>query len=471
MKRKEVPMRSQLTIHEQRSVAQYNSNNAWLFNGNNGLLNNNNKYNNNEGRALDYYLRNFGRLKEFLDFAGEMYDAYKICRRTKRNSTAQLKFEYDNLRRIAVSMSVWAMEYVPAKSIAFIIEIPKRREVIAADFGDRVVQTWYNEKIKPEIEADWLDPDSYSCRKGRGGLNAVLNFQKKMEEATNGYVYDAWIIKRDVRAFFMSIDTAVLERYMTEFIEQHFGENYELRNRLLWLTRIIYRSLSQNNCVRKSHRLAWSRLDPRKSMFGKLIGLPIGNVAMQTGANFTSSIYLAKLRELGYDFCHYTDDTAIIVRNMDRWKRDEKQMEEFISNKLHLEWHPNKKYIQHISKGVEFLGFKIRYDRRLPSNRIAHNFIWKIQCAAKKAKEGQFMFDQAEEFMCIFNSYTGLLKWCNSNRLRNQAVEIIKQSKLADIYNITGNSKITIKKRKTRASYFAFLNRRRKREMFNLKTA
>lgn len=460
----EVTMRSQTTTCGYRSVAQYNGNNSWLYNGNNGCLNNNNKYNSYQGRSLDYRLKDYGGLQDFLKFNNRMDQAWRICRKTKRGSSAQLQFEYDTEQRVTLSLVVWLMEYMPMESIAFIICVPKLREVIAAYFGDRVVQTLYNENLKPYLESDWYDQDSYSCRQGKGGLRAIQELQKKIEIASCGYVLDVTLVKKDFDAFFMSIDTEVLERILTEFIMQKFGTDEEERNKMLWLTRIIYRSTPQNHVVKKSHGLAWHQMEDRKIMIGKLLGLCIGNVTSQTGANVINTLYLVLLRAKGYLFVHYTDDTVIIVLDWEKWKRDEKEIDEFISSVLHLKWHRKKIYVQHISKGIEFLGAKIRFDRILPSDRIAHNFIWKTKCAIEKAENNSKDRNRMkEEFMESFNSYCGLLKWYNSNRLRNHAFELLKNSKLAKVYDFHGNNKITIKKEQTIKAYYLAENRRWKR--------
>jgi hypothetical protein len=69
-------MRSQLYTGELWSVAQYNANNGWIFNGNNGTVNNNNKYNGNIGaRVLDCNLKDFDGLEEFNTFIDSFYDA------------------------------------------------------------------------------------------------------------------------------------------------------------------------------------------------------------------------------------------------------------------------------------------------------------------------------------------------------------------------------------------------------------
>lgn len=464
-------MRSRFTIGKLWSVARYNSNNSWLYNGDNGKLNNNNLYNGLSSRALDYDIRDFASRDDFRKLYDEMLDAYYICRKTKRGKSTQLEFEF-NMARLFVPLvvEVYTHSYVPSLAIVFILLQPRLREVIAAWFGDRVVQTWFTERLKPVLEREWYDDDSFSCRVGKGGLRAAYRVRELIDKATNGYIYDCWIVKRDVRAFFMSIDTAILEERIVDFIWQHFCDDAEERNLLCYLARVIYRNLPQNHCVIKGHPMSLGMIEPRKSLMGKTVGLPIGNKTSQDGANYYTTFYLNMLRDLGYDFAHYTDDTVIIVKDLEQWRKiDEPKLEAFIRDELHLEWHPDKKYVQHFSKGVEYLGFKIRYDRILPSDRIAHNFIWKTNVAVKKANaHSGYAYSHKESFMQTFNSYTGLLKWCDANRLKNKGFEILKNSPFADVYDFHGNNKVTIKKTKTRLAYFLYLNRLRKKQMKKL---
>lgn len=466
-------MRSQFSIGKHWSVAQYSSNNSWLYNGNNGELNNNNKYNSNSVRSLDYNIWDYVGCEEFLFFLYDFYDAYYICRKKKRNKSSQLCFEFHFAENfIPIVISVYLREYIPSEAIAFIIEKPRLREVIAAYFGDRIVQTWYVSKMTPFLENDWLDDDSYSCRVGMGGLRAAIKLKEYMRKEIFNYAYKAYIVKRDLRAFFMSIDPNILEEKLVDFIYEHFETDENLRNTLCYLTRIIYCGFPQEHSIIKSHPLSWKRLESRKSMFGKTIGIPIGNITSQMAANFITTFYLKMLRDKGYKFVHYTDDTAIVVVDIKQWKRDSLEIEKYISKELHLEWHPHKIYVQDISKGVEFLGYKIRYDRILPSDRIAHNFMWNIICTTNKFMDRNFInYDTKNHFMQSVNSYVGLLKWCNSNRLICKAFNTIKATNLKNIYNIIDNEKIIIKNNKAKTNRYKYINTLRKKTILKYKNA
>ena len=467
-------MGSQLYTHGIWSVAQYNSNNAWLYNANNGRINNDNKYNTNHGRSLGYDIGDLSGNDEFMQLYREVWAAYLICRKSKIHGKKQLEFEFDCAGVLSVALRLWFFEYHPEKATAFWITEPKAREVIAAEVSDKIVQTWFNEHLKPQLEANWYDPDSYSCRKGKGGLAAVRALSEKMHKETNGFVCPAIIVKRDLRAFFMSIYTEIVERYMVEFIEQNFGEDYQLRNRLIWLARIIYRSTPQFHCELKSHPLTWSLMEEKRIMLNKLRGLPLGNVTSQTAANFITTLFIGLIREKGYEFVIYTDDSPIIVKlsRWDEWRKvDQPEIEQFIKDTLHLEWHKNKVYVQPIEHGVEFLGYKLKFDRILPSDRVVHNFKWKTHCYIEKfAKNNYYDIQMVEDFMAMFNSYMGHLRWCDARKLEKEQIATLRNTKLGKCFNIYQN-KIKIKKTYTRVYRIMRSNIIRENQLLTKKAA
>jgi len=95
-----------------------------------------------------------------------------------------------------------------------------------------------------------------------------------------------------------------------------------------------------------------------------------------------------------------------------------------------------------------------------------------VACAVRKAGEYEnYVFATKESFMQTVNSYLGLLKWCNANRLREEVMDTIAESGYAKVYDFNDGRKLTIKPTRTRRSYFMFLNRARKHMMLDLAKA
>lgn len=451
-------------------VAEYAGNNSWLYNGYNGKLNNNNKYNNNGVRPV---LESHIAMEDFVDLVvplEEWYRLYRICKKNCSNKYLHLRFRYGWLaiRIINICLDVNRFEYVPDVSICFMIERPRLREVIAAVFDDKLTQTFYCDKVMPLLEKHFLDPDSYACRKGKGGLRAVLNLQEYIYEASEGYTVDIWLAKIDFKGFFMSIDTDLGVRRLCAFISEHV-EDERMRNLLLYLTRVIYQSLPQTHCIMQSPKELHESLPEYKRMKGKASykGVAIGNKTSQMMAAFYITFFLILLRALGYRFVHYTDDGTIVVKDKEKWLSDLRYITAWVLNDSYLTIHQKKSYLQHYSKGVEMLGYKARFNRLLPSDRIVHNFKWKVRCMIRKSQQDRaYFFANLEHFMQTVNSYLGLLGWCNTYRLRCEILAEIKDSVYGKALLFPkGARKVNIKPSYTRDAHYRRKNKLRKKEL------
>lgn len=451
-------------------VSQYNSNNSWLYNGYNGCINNNNKYNTITCRAV---LESHIAKADLETFVVPLHEWYKIYRNCKKNSGTKplhLMFRYGFFagRMIQVCYDVNMMEYVPQISICFMIELPRLREVIAALFDDKMVQTFYCENIMPLLERHVLHKDSYACRKGKGGLRAVLQLQEYIYEESNGYTEDIYLAKDDLRGFFMSIDTELAVQRLCALIQERVPDGPK-KHILLYLTRVIYQSQPQMHCVMQSSLRLHESLPEHKRMRGKegFKGVAIGNRTSQMEAGECTTYWLLLLESLGYKFVHYTDDTTTIIKDKERWLADRKYIAAKLEQERRLTLHPNKVYLQHYSKGVQLLGYKLRFNRMLPSDRIVHNFRWKIKCMTRKSEESRdYFFANLEHFMQTVNSYLGLIGWCNTYTLRCEIIEDIKNSVYGKALLFPeGARKVNIKPSFTRDAHYRRKNKQRKQEL------
>lgn len=82
-----------------------------------------------------------------------IYRAYCRCRRRKRGTHNALAFEQDLEENVlALHEELTAGTYRPGRSMAFLVERPKQREIFAADFRDRVVHHILVGHLEPEWE-------------------------------------------------------------------------------------------------------------------------------------------------------------------------------------------------------------------------------------------------------------------------------------------------------------------------------
>ena len=143
--------------------------------------------------------------------------------------------------------------------------------------------------------------------------------------------------------------------------------------------------------------------------------MPIGDWTSQTAGLIITTEPLKYLESLGYRFVHYTDDTCVVVRDKEKWLRDDlPRLEAFYRDRYGLTLHPKKRYLQHYSKGVEVLGYKLRFNRLLPSDRIYHNLRWYLERTIRKATEnGEYAAIYGDKVLQTVNSYLGMLRHCS----------------------------------------------------------
>jgi RNA-directed DNA polymerase len=80
-----------------------------------------------------------------------LYRAYLACRRTKRNTAAALAFEArQELNLVELREALRSHTYRPSPSACFVTTRPKLREILAADFRDRVVHHLLIGEIEPD---------------------------------------------------------------------------------------------------------------------------------------------------------------------------------------------------------------------------------------------------------------------------------------------------------------------------------
>lgn len=456
------------------SVSEYNNNNAWYYNGNNGTLNNNNKYNTNQVRPSLARFYDDDHLQDYPIPYTDFINYYRICRQKKRRKASPLIFEHNQVDElIALCHEVNFGDYVQRTSIAFIITRPKVREVIAADFRDRVAQTILVQRLLPYMEK-YLHPDSYACRVGKGGLAAARQFQRYIYEVSEGYTVDCYLFSLDIQAFFPSIDTAYWTDKLLEFVDEVY-EEADI-SVVKYLIKTIYLYEPQTNCVKMSPDWMWGLLDPSKSMlYGKAdhIGLAIGNVTAQFLALFVTTKVLFRLSEMGVKFVCYTDDIKGVVRDKEAFLHSLPELRAMFQEECHLRLHPKKFDIQHHSHGIRVGAFKVRFDRLLPNDRVAHNFKFKIgRVIAKAEADESYIYKYKEDVMAFVNSYLGMLKHCNSFRLRDSQIQRLINSPWSKVFVFSDDRlKINIKDKFKESTYQRLKTKECKRKYVSLLAA
>ena len=403
---------------------EYSSNNAWNLHSSGELNNNyNNNYNNKNNnlrvrgvRASSASLSSESPSLFMQDADGkvqleDLFEAYFDCRRAKRNSRSALQFELDyehNLVRLCDDINEG--RYVISPSIAFVVRRPMLREVFVADFRDRIVHHYVINRLNPLFEKLFIN-DSYSCRKGKGTLYGIQRVAGFIDECSHHYTQDAYVLKLDIRGFFMHIDKTLLERRLNNFVEeQYFGKDKRIVMRLC--SQIIANDPTQG-CIIRGSTKDWKGLPQGKSLFhvGSGLGLPIGNLTSQLFANFyLNGFDRFVTEELGFRFYgRYVDDFVIVSDDKERLRAAVKPIRRYLDTQLHLELHPNKVYLQHCRHGVKFTGAVIQGERRYVANRSVA-YCWdSITRHNAVVKDHRPSPEEVEAYKRTVNSYFGLM--------------------------------------------------------------
>lgn len=347
----------------------------------------------------------------------DVIEAYYDCRHNKRNTINQLEFEVDYERNcIELWHELNERRYEPRRSIAFVVNRPVKREIFAADFRDRVVHHLIARRIYPLLEKQFLT-DSYSTQKGKGTLFGVKRVEQHVRDCSCGYTRDCWIMKLDIQGFFMSINKEKLyERTVMFLRDRYSGEDIDL---LLYMLRQTIFNRPEKNCVRKMPRSRWEGLPKNKSLFGTdgLHGLPIGNLTSQ----LLALLYLDPLDHLISEewffpyYGRYVDDMVIVDESKERLLNLRRKIALWLDAQG-LILHPKKTYLQHCAKGVRFVGSVIKPGRKYIAARTAGNLFRKLYHWNELVESREPTCEEVKQFVCIINSYMGMMLHYQSGR-------------------------------------------------------
>lgn len=313
-----------------------------------------------------------------------LFRAYYDARRNKRSTINSLAFEAEYEKNLfELHEEIINRKYEIGESIAFIADKPVKREIFAAKFRDRVVHHLLYNYLSPIFEPLFL-PDSYACRVNKGTHYGIKRLNHFIRSCSENYQKDCWILKLDIKGYFMSIDRFILFQKVENVIYKHFsivvvkdGFDFDL---VFYLLRQVIFNDPTKNCVIKSQKSDWAGLPKSKSLFyaGKNKGLPIGNLTSQ----FFGNVYLNDFdhfakSKLGCEYYgRYVDDFVIVHRDKEYLKSIIPKIARYLKENLGLELHNKKIYLQHFKKGVQF----------------SRGFYQALPCLCRQEDKGQFLF-------------------------------------------------------------------------------
>ena len=346
----------------------------------------------------------------------DLYVAFLCAKRHKGNQPYVIRFEKHLMENLTeLRDALWDRTYKPAPSSCFIIERPKKREVFAAQFRDRVVHHLYYNYTHEIYERTFI-ADSYSCVPERGTHYGINRLASHIRKASHNYTRKCYVMKLDIRGYFMHIDRQRLLEIATATLQKMAQKTDGIDiDFLLWLTREIILLDPNENCHIVGSEDDWIGLDPAKSMrfvnTGK--GMPIGNLTSQLFSNVYLNVFDQFMkRELHCKhYGRYVDD-AYVVSTDKAWLLSlVPDVQRFLSERLGLSLHMGKLIVTDIKYGVEFLGAFVKPYRTYASNDCLRRMERNIRNMSTK---------DADSVYRSVNSFLGVLSHHKTYRIRRR---------------------------------------------------
>lgn len=249
----------------------------------------------------------------------------------------------------------------------FTIHDPKRRQISAAPFLDRVAHHAIANAIEPALDAALLDT-VFACRNGKG-VHAAIHFAQQQNRCYS------WVMHMDIAGYFETIDHDVLRQRL---YKRFYGDGNGLLDEVI---------------------KSYAAID------GK--GLPIGALTSQLFANH----YLCHadrwwLRQRGvHRHCRYMDDFLVWGDNRQQLQEVYKAFVDYCSSQLKLQLKPA--IIQPTHKVLLYCGARIGLAEIKPSKRRLARFKQRQQSLEYQYANGQLPAVSLQ--MAVANNLASLL--------------------------------------------------------------
>lgn len=380
----------------------------------------------------------------------DLFQAYFDARKNKRSTINALIFELNFENEIfKLYREICERTYRLGRSICFVVFDPVQREIFASCFRDRVIHHLVYNYLNPLCENSFIK-DSYACRKGKGTSFGTKRANHLIRACSQNYSRDCYILKIDIKSYFMSIDHKILYQKLSRIINSS-KLSKDIKELTFWLLKKIIFHDYTKNCFIKGSLNNWHGLPRDKSLFNISCskGLPIGNLTSQLFGN----VYLNDFdhfikRQKSFYYGRYVDDIILVYENKESLLKLLPVMRNYLNHFLCLKIHRHKVYLQHYSKGVNFLGAIIKPYHMHLRKRVKTNFYRCLRRLKVDKLQVCPMNDYTKNIFSMINSYLGNMSRYKTFRLRKRFAEHIESSPLHNFFKVeAGYRKITVRKK------------------------
>ncbi len=329
--------------------------------------------------------------------------ASDAARRGKRFRPAVAAFQFNLERELwTLHEELTAKTYRPGAYRSFYIFEPKKRQISAAPYRDRVVHHALTNVLEPIFEKLFIT-DSYACRKGKGTHAGVARCQ----EFAKQYRY---VLKADIQKFFPSMDHEICKELVARKIKDP---------NVMWLVnQIIDGSNLQEEVV---------NYFPGDDLFTpgeRRRGIPIGNQTSQ----FFANVYLDPLDHFVKDrlgikgYVRYVDDFLVFSDDKGHLADVREQIRDFLVG-LRLRLHPKKCAILPVVDGIRFLGYRVFPTHRLLPKENVRRFRRRLRLMQDDYTAGRVSIGEVHQRLMSWNGHA---RQASTYRLRCRLFSTIR---------------------------------------------
>lgn len=359
------------------------------------------------------------------DLYNDLLIAYKEARKHKTNKYYIKSFDKNYKNNLnSLCDDLYNKTYEPSHSSCFIVNHPKKREIFAAQFIDRIVHHLYFNYTHELYESSFIS-DTYSCIKNRGTHYGIDRLKHHILKESNNYNEECYVLKMDIKGYFIHINRNKLIEISTKQLNKL--KSHKNSKRQIYDTYIDFEFVKYLNdkiisinpiekCIIKSPKQQWYDLPKSKSLFHteENCGLPIGNLTSQLLSNvFLNELDQYVKRELKCKhYGRYVDDFYIVSKNKNFLHNIISKIKIFLKEKLLLDINDGKTKIINVKQGVEFLGAFIKPYRNYISNTTLKRIKNKLFNIQYKGVE--------KNPINSINSFLGIFRHYSSFKLRKE---------------------------------------------------
>ncbi|MBO5103091.1 MAG: hypothetical protein J6C13_03275 [Clostridia bacterium] len=360
-----------------------------------------------------------------------LYRAHIKARSCKRCKKPIVKFEMDLCYHLQeLSEELKNKRYKISGYHKFTVFEPKRRQIQALLYRDRVVQHVICDDYLSDYFSKRAIYDNSACRVGKGQVFALNRLKKFLRSHFNQYGANGYFLKCDILKYFPSLSHRVIkEKFTTCFADTEMQKmfNYIIESH------VTPKEFLEKYNIPQTH-LADNGYGKIKE-FPIVRGVPIGNQTSQIiGMYYLDPIdRLIKEKLRIKHYTRYMDDFLLIHPSKEYLQHCLVEIKNMLENKLFLKLN-DKTQIAPLKNGIPYLGWNLYL---LSSGKI----IMKVRKSTLKRFKSRIKFINKfhntplinkEKIRCILDSYKGYLGQGNCYKSYKSILKNLKIGELKE---------------------------------------